>query len=318
MKKWNLSDLKEVNKMGLIELIFTAAHIHTQFHKPGEIQVCQLFSIKTGGCPEDCAYCAQSSRYKTAIKATPLMNIDQLEAQVQEAIHRGATRVCLGAAWRAVKNSPQFDQVLAMIRKIAANGVEVCCTLGMVDEEQAMRLKEAGLYAYNHNLDTSERFYPEIITTRTYQDRLDTLKAARCAGITLCSGGILGMGETEEDRLELLLTLANLDPPPESVPINCLSPIPGTPLEDLPKVTAWEWIRWIALARILMPRSMIRLSAGRIEMSHAEQALAFLAGANSIFAGDKLLTVRNTPYNSDETLFTLLGLQKQKPYRRHE
>ena len=313
---WTIQELQELYALPLLELISTAHSVHTQFHNPSEIQVCSLISIKTGGCPEDCKYCSQSARYQTPVSATPLMQYEVVLREAKQAVERGATRVCLGAAWRQVRDSKQFDDVLSMIRGISDLGVEVCCCLGMLNDSQARRLKEAGLYAYNHNLDTSESFYQNIITTRTYQDRLDTLDTVEKADISVCCGGILGVGESAFNRLEMLLTLCSRNPHPESVPINRLSPIPGTPLEGMLKVSVWELMRVIAIARIVLPKAMIRLSSGRIEMSYESQALCFLAGANSIFAGDKLLTIANTPIDRDEEMFELLGLKKQPAYAK--
>ena len=313
---WTLEELKELYAMPLLELIAKANLLHNQFHKLGEVQVCSLISIKTGGCPEDCKYCAQSSRYQTSVSAQPMMQYETVLNEAKKAIQRGATRVCLGAAWREVRDSKQFEEVLQMVKGITDLGVEVCCTLGMLKEHQAERLKAAGLYAYNHNLDSSEKFYKTIITTRTYQDRLNTLDVVEKANLSVCCGGILGMGEDPIDRLELLLTLCRRNPHPESVPINRLSQIPGTPLEDQPKVSIWEMVRAIAVARIVLPEAMVRLSCGRIEMSYEQQALCFLAGANSIFAGEKLLTVANTPVDKDEEMFQLLGLKKRPAFAK--
>jgi len=242
------------------------------------------------------------------------MKYEEVINTAKKAIARGATRVCLGAAWRGVRDSKQFDETLRMIKGIANLGIEVCCTLGLLNKSQAEKLRQAGLYAYNHNLDSSERFYKTIITTRSYQDRLRTLDIVEKSGISVCCGGIIGMGEAKEDRLELLLMLARRNPHPESIPINLLSPISGTPLESQPKLSSWELVRMVAITRILMPNSMIRLSAGRIELSHQEQALCFLSGANSIFAGEKLLTVGNTSADLDEKMFNLLGLRKRPAY----
>lgn len=311
---WTIEELKKLYALPLFELISQSHIIHVQFHKAGEIQVCSLISIKTGGCPEDCKYCAQSSRYQTSVSAQPMMQYEEVLNDAKQAIGRGATRICLGAAWREVRDSRQFDDVLRMIKGLADLGVEVCCTLGMLKEHQARRLKEAGLYAYNHNLDSSENFYKTIITTRTYQDRINTLNIVEKADLSVCCGGILGLGEGIQDRLELLLTLCRRNPHPESVPINRLSQIPGTPLEDQPKISSWEIIRIIAVARIVLPKAMIRLSCGRIEMSIEEQALSFLAGANSIFAGEKLLTVANTSMDKDDQMFQLLGLKKRPAF----
>lgn len=311
---WTMSELQALYDLALLELISKSHLIHVQFHRPAEIQVCNLISIKTGGCPEDCKYCAQSSRYQTSISAQAMMPYEEVLRAAEKARAGGATRVCLGAAWREVRDNKQFDEVLRMIKGIASLGVEVCCTLGMLKEHQAQQLKQAGLYAYNHNLDSSEKFYKTIITTRTYQDRLNTLDIAEKADLSICCGGILGMGELAEDRLELIQTLSQRNPHPESVPINRLSQIPGTPLQDQPKVSVWEMIRMIAIARIVLPQAIIRLSCGRVEMSHEEQALCFLAGANSLFAGEKLLTVANTSSDQDEQMFKILGLKKRPAF----
>jgi biotin synthase len=280
--------------------------------------VCSLISIKTGGCSEDCKYCAQSSRYQTSVLAQPLMQHEEVLHEAKKAVKRGATRICLGAAWREVRDSKQFDEILRMVKDITHLGVEVCCTLGMLKHHQAQKLKKAGLYAYNHNLDSSEKFYRTIITTRTYQDRLNTLDVVEEAGLSVCCGGILGMGEELVDRLELLLTLCRRNPHPESVPINRLTQIPGTPLENQPQISFWEILRIIAVARIVLPKTMIRLSCGRVNMSFEEQALCFLAGANSIFAGEKLLTVANTSSDQDEEMFQLLGLEKMDAFANRQ
>jgi biotin synthase len=275
-----------------------------------------LLSIKTGACPEDCAYCAQSSRYKTPVTSEKLLNVGTVVAAAQLAKDAGSTRFCMGAAWREIKDGEHFENVLEMVKEVDALGLEVCCTLGMLDQNQAKRLKEAGLTAYNHNLDTGENFYGEIITTRTYQDRLDTLKHVRDAGITVCCGGIIGMGESDDDRIDLIQTLATLPVHPESVPVNALVPIEGTPLADQPAVVAWDLIRMVATARVTMPKAKVRLSAGRLELSFAEQALCFLAGANSIFTGDKLLTTPNNALLEDDQMFKLLGLKAEE--REHK
>lgn len=313
---WSIEELEELYAMPLIELISKSNHLHNQFHEPTEIQVCSLISIKTGGCPEDCKYCAQSSRYQTSVSAQPMMQYETVLNEAKKAVERGTTRICLGAAWREVRDNKQFEEVLRMVKGITDLGVEVCCTLGMLKEHQAERLKSAGLYAYNHNLDSSEKFYKTIITTRTYQDRLNTLDIIEKANLSVCCGGILGMGEEPLDRLELLLTLCRRNPHPESVPINRLSQIPGTPLEGQSKTSIWEMLRAIAVARIVLPKAMIRLSAGRIEMSNEQQALCFLAGANSIFSGEKLLTVANTPMDRDEEMFQLLGLKNRPAFSK--
>lgn len=313
---YTYKELKKIYDQPLIALISQSHQTHLQFHKIGEIQVGQLISIKTGGCSEDCKYCAQSSRYQTSITAQPLMQQEEVLKQAHQAMSRGATRICLGAAWREVRDNKQFEEILKMVRSITDLGLEVCCTLGMIKEHQAKRLKEAGLYAYNHNLDTSEKFYKTIITSRTYQDRLNTLDTIEKAQISVCCGGILGMGETAEDRLEMLLTLSTRNPHPDSVPINRLSPIPGTPLGNQPPVSIWEMLRMIAVTRIVLPKSLVRLSAGRIEMSHEQQSLCFFAGANSIFVGDKLLTIANTSMDKDTEMFQILGLTKRPAFAK--
>jgi biotin synthase len=292
----------------VLELILRAADVHRRHHAPGEVQVCVLLSVKTGGCAEDCGYCPQSAHYKTSVTAEGLMDVDSVLDSARHARDSGATRFCMGAAWREVRDGRAFDNVLEMVRGVKDLGLEACCTLGMLTDDQARRLKDAGLDAYNHNLDSSEAFYDKIISTRTYADRLHTLDRVRNAGISVCCGGIIGMGETEDDRIDLLHTLANLPEPPESVPINALVPVEGTPLADRSKVEIWEMVRMIATARILMPRAMVRLSAGRISMTEAEQALCFLAGANSIFAGEKLLTTPNPGEDRDALLFERLNL----------
>jgi biotin synthase len=301
-------DVAAIYRTPVLDLILRAAEVHRRHHTPGEVQVCVLLSVKTGGCPEDCGYCPQAARYHTHVTPEGLMDVDDVLSAARRAKADGATRFCMGAAWREVRDGSQFDRVLEMIRGVKSLGLEACCTLGMVSPEQARRMKEAGLDAYNHNLDTSPEYYDRIVTTRTYEDRLETLGRVREAGISVCCGGIVGMGETEDDRIGLLHTLATLPEPPESVPINALVAVEGTPLADRPRVAIWEMVRSIATARILMPRSMVRLSAGRVHMSESEQALCFLAGANSIFAGDKLLTTPNPGEDRDQTLFDNLGL----------
>lgn len=302
------AEIASIYHSPLIDLIGRAAAVHRAHHDPTEVQVCVLLSIKTGGCPEDCSYCSQSARYSTPVENQTLMNLGDVMRAARDAKAAGATRFCMGAAWREVRSGPQFDRVLEMIRGVNGEGLEVCCTLGMVTPEQATAMKEAGLYAYNHNLDTSADHYSDVIRTRTYEDRLKTLAAVRDAGISVCCGGILGLGETDDDRIDLLHTLANLPEPPESVPVNALVPVEGTPLAGSPKVSVWSMLRMIATARVIMPKSMIRLSAGRLEMPESEQALCFLAGANSIFAGDKLLTTPNPATDRDAAMLANLGL----------
>jgi biotin synthase/8-amino-7-oxononanoate synthase len=303
-----LAELKQTYHLPLPDLLFRAAEVHRAHHDINDIQRCALLSIKTGGCPEDCGYCAQSARYQTGVPGTPLMSLDEVRKRAQKAKELGASRFCMGTAWREPRDGPQFDRVLDMVRVVRALGMEACVTLGMLTENQARRLAEAGLTAYNHNLDTSRRHYSKIISTRTYDDRLNTLWAVQEAGIAVCCGGILGMGETEEDRLMLLAELARLQPPPESIPINCLTPIAGTPLQDAPPVDAIELVRLIATARIAFPRARVRLSAGRDKMSRELQVLCFLAGANSIFFGEKLLTAPNPSADEDAELFRAMGL----------
>ena len=310
---WTREEITEIYAMPVLELIYQAATVHRQFHDPREVQVCTLLSVKTGGCPEDCSYCPQAARYQTDVEVHKLMDVGAVLEKAKEAKETGSTRFCMGAAWREVRNNRDFDNVIEMVKGVNALGLEVCCTLGMLTQEQADKLKEAGLYAYNHNLDTSEAYYDKIISTRTYNDRLDTLEAVRNSNISVCSGGIIGMGEKEEDRIGMLHTLANLPEHPESVPVNALMPVEGTPLEDQQKVSVWEMIRMIATARIIMPRAMVRLSAGRVRMTLEEQALCFMAGANSIFAGDKLLTTPNPGVVEDKKLFQILQLIPRKP-----
>jgi biotin synthase len=301
-------ELRSVYEQPLPELIFRAAEVHRAHHDPADIQRCALLSIKTGGCPEDCGYCSQSSRYDTGVPATPLLSVEEVKERAVQAKRLGATRFCMGAAWRGPKDGPQFDRILDMVRAVRALDMEACVTLGMLTDDQARRLRDAGLTAYNHNLDTSRRHYGTIITTRTYDDRLETLRSVARAGISVCCGGIIGMNETEEDRLALLAELAALETPPESIPINCLVPIPGTPLEDAPPVDSIQLVRLIATTRIAFPRARVRLSAGRDRMSRELQVLSFLAGANSIFFGEKLLTAPNPAASEDAELFRAMGL----------
>jgi biotin synthase len=308
-----LEELKAVYELPLLELTLRAAAVHRANHDLQDIQRCALLSIKTGGCPEDCGYCAQSARYDTSVRPEPLLSIAEVEERAAQAKRLGATRFCMGAAWRGPPGGPQFERVLDMIRAVRRLGMEACVTLGMLTEEQAERLRDAGLTAYNHNLDTSRRYYGQVISTRTYEDRLATLRAVGRAGIAVCCGGILGMGETEEDRLQLLAELSALDPTPESIPINCLVPIAGTPLEASPPIDSFQLVRLIATTRITFPRSRVRLSAGRDRMSRELQTLCFLAGANSIFFGEKLLTAPNPSASADAELFRSLGLSLDVP-----
>lgn len=303
-----LAEFKQVYELPLPELIFRAAEMHRQHHDYRDIQRCALLSIKTGGCAEDCGYCSQSAHYQTAVPAMPLMSVAEVAARARQAKERGATRFCMGAAWRGPRDGEAFERVLEMVRAVRALDMEACVTLGMLTDEQARRLQEAGLTAYNHNLDTSRKHYPNIVSTRTYEDRLDTLRAVQKAGISVCCGGILGMNETEEDRLMLLVELAALEPPPESIPINCLTPIPGTPLEAAPPVDPLQLVRLVATTRLAFPQARVRLSAGRDRMSQELQVLCFLAGANSIFFGEKLLTAPNPDATADAALFRSMGL----------
>jgi biotin synthase len=312
---WTQNEIRDVYNTPLLELIYRAATVHRDYNDTAEVQVCTLLSIKTGGCPEDCAYCPQAARYHTDVTVQSLMQTDDVLEYAQKAKDAGSTRFCMGAAWREVRDNRDFDRVLDMVKSVNALGMEVCCTLGMLNDEQAKKLADAGLHAYNHNLDTSSEYYSEIITTRTYDDRLHTLDNVRKAGITVCCGGIIGLGETHEDRIKMLHTLSTLPEHPESVPINALVRIKGTPLENNPKVDIWDMVRMIAAARILMPATMVRLSAGRTEMSVAEQALCFMAGANSIFAGDKLLTTPNPSFEEDNAMFALLGLKPREAFK---
>ncbi len=308
-------EIAEVYNRPLLDLIYEAATVHRNNNNYSEVQISSLVSIKTGGCSEDCAYCPQAARYHTGVNVHALMLVDEVVELAKKAKSGGASRLCMGAAWREVRNNRDFDRVLEMVRAVNDLDMEVCCTLGMLTQEQAVKLKEAGLYAYNHNLDTSEENYSNIITTRTYADRLQTLQHVRDANITVCSGGIIGLGETEEDRVGMLHTLCNLPQHPESVPINALVAVKGTPLENQQRVSIWEMVRMIATTRIIMPRTVVRLSAGRLEMSLPEQALCFMAGANSIFAGDKLLTTPNPAFNDDMEMFEILGLKPRKAFK---
>ena len=312
---WTKEEISEIYNLPLLELIFKAATIHREYHATGEVQVCTLLSIKTGGCPEDCAYCPQAARYNTGLDVQPLMKKEEVLAYAKRAKDAGSTRFCMGAAWREVRDNRDFDRVLEMVEGVNELGMEVCCTMGMLTEEQAKKLYNAGLYAYNHNVDTSEEHYADVITTRTYSDRLKTLGNVRKAGISVCSGGIIGLGETHKDRIGMLHTLATLPQHPGSVPINALVRVKGTPLQDAPKADIWDMIKMIATTRIIMPRAMVRLSAGRAEMSIAEQALCFMAGANSIFSGDKLLTTPNPAFDEDNAMFQLLGLKPREAFK---
>ena len=298
--------------MPLMELVEQAHRVHKARFKPGLMQAGRLLSIKTGACPEDCAYCPQSARWNTGLKKEKLLSLPAVLQKADQALSDGATRFCMGAAWREIKDGPAFNQVLRMVRQVSRKGLEVCCTLGMLNFDQAVQLKKAGLYAYNHNIDSSPEFYPKIITTRTYKDRLDTLKNVRKAGLTVCTGGILGMGETRADRVSFIHQLSLLSPPPESLTINRLIPIKGTPLGGQKAFSPLETARVIAVCRVSMPSSCIRLSAGRKGLSPAEQFLCFYAGANSVFIGDKLLTAKNPEKNQDSLMFQSMGIRFKK------
>jgi len=310
-----LEEVQALYQKPLLDLIFEAAGVHRANHDANEMQMCTLLSIKTGGCAEDCKYCSQSIHNNTDLEKEILMKTDTVLAQAKAAKEAGSTRFCMGAAWPRVLDGRAFDRVCDMVKGVSDMGMEACVTLGMLTEPQAVKLKEAGLTAYNHNLDTSEEFYDKIITTRSYQDRLETLENVAKAGISACCGGILGLGESEDDRISLLHTLSNLDPQPESVPINMLVPVEGTPLEHVETLDIFEWIRCIAVARILMPKAMVRLSAGRLEISKEAQAMAFMAGANAIFTGEKLLTTANPEKDADYGLLEELGIKPRAPYK---
>ena len=315
---WTIKEIQDIYHSPLLELVYRAASVHRRYNETGEVQVCTLLSIKTGGCSEDCAYCPQAARYSTGVDVQALLKKEEVLEYAAKAKAAGSTRFCMGAAWREVRDNRDFDRVLDMVKGVNEMGMEVCCTLGMLTEEQAKKLSDAGLYAYNHNLDTSGEYYEAIITTRTYEERLHTLENVRKAGVSVCCGGIIGLGEKHEDRIGMLHTLSTLPEHPESVPINALVRVKGTPLENNPKVDIWDMIRMIATARILMPKAMVRLSAGRAEMSTAEQAFCFMAGANSIFAGDKLLTTPNPSFDEDNAMFELLGLSPRIAFKKEK
>jgi biotin synthase len=315
---WTIEEIQDLYNTPLLELIYNAASIHRKYNDTAEVQVCTLLSIKTGGCSEDCSYCPQAARYNTGVNVQALMKKEDVMKHAQRAKDAGSTRFCMGAAWREVRDNRDFDRVLDMVQGVNELGMEVCCTLGMLTEEQAQKLANVGLHAYNHNLDTSSEYYGEIISTRTYDDRLKTLDNVRKAGVTVCCGGIIGLGETHADRVKMLHTLSTQPTHPESVPINALVRVKGTPLENNPKVDIWDMVRMIATARILMPKAMVRLSAGRAEMSVAEQAFCFMAGANSIFTGEKLLTTPNPGFDEDKAMFELLGLKPRVAFKEEK
>jgi len=310
---YTLAEVRSIYDLSIPDLVLRAQLVHREHHQATNVQLCSLLSVKTGGCPEDCAYCPQSSHHETGLEKQRMMKTPEVLEAAQRAKAAGATRFCMGAAWREVKDGPAFEEVLDMVRGVRALGMEACTTLGMLTEAQAQKLAEAGLTAYNHNLDTSRSYYKSIISTRTFDDRLRTLDNVRKAGITVCSGGIIGMGESIDDRCGMLMTLANLDPQPESVPVNALVATEGTPLAEQPPIDPLDLVRMIATARILMPRSRVRLSAGRLSLTREAQVLCFLAGANSIFYGEKLLTTGNPDVDADQTLLRDAGMRAETP-----
>lgn len=312
---WTRNEIQQIFQQPLLDLVYQAATVHRKFHDSREVQRCTLLSIKTGGCSEDCSYCPQAARYQTAVTSSPLLSLETVIEAASQAKESGSSRFCMGAAWRQVKDNAQFDQIIEMVKAVNDLDLEVCCTLGMLTPHQAQRLSEAGVYAYNHNIDTSSEYYSEVITTRNYDDRLQTLSRVRQAGMRICSGGIIGLGESVEDRVGMLHTLATLPTHPESVPINALVPVEGTPLAQQTPVSGFEMARTIATARCVMPASTIRLSAGRLNLSMAEQAFCFMAGANSIFTGDRLLTTPNPEVENDDQLFALLDLIPRPAFR---
>ncbi len=314
-KNPSLEEVRALYNRPLLDLVYEAAGVHRANHTANEMQMCTLLSIKTGGCAEDCGYCSQSIHNEAELDKEILMKTDNVLEQARKAKESGSTRFCMGAAWPKVMDGRAFDRVCEMVKGVTDMGMEACCTLGMLTEDQAFKLKEAGLTAYNHNLDTSREFYDKVISTRSYDDRLDTLKNVAKAGISACCGGILGLGESEEDRISLFQTLSNLNPQPESVPINMLVPVKGTPMENNKMLDIFEWIRCIAVARILMPKAMVRLSAGRLTISKEAQAMAFMAGANAIFTGEKLLTTPNPEKDADYGLLAELGIEPRKPFK---
>ena len=314
MKKWTRQEIVDLYNKPLLDLMYEAATVHRENNNPNEVQVSTLLSIKTGGCSEDCGYCPQSAHYDTGVEGNDLMTVPHVKAQALRAKSTGSSRLCMGAAWRNVKDGPEFEQVLDMVRTVNEVGLEVCCTLGMLTETQAKRLEEAGLHSYNHNLDSSEEFYKEVISTRDYEDRLETIDNVRKTGISVCSGGIIGMGEKVEDRAGMLEKYASMEVPPESVPINALVAVEGTPMEEQQTIEIWDMVRMIATTRIVLPKTQVRLSAGRTEMSKEGQAMCYFAGASSIFAGDKLLTTPNPDVNEDMQLFEVLGITPKQPF----
>lgn len=312
---WTSEEILAIYNKPFLDLVYEAASIHRENKDYSEVQISSLISIKTGGCPEDCAYCPQAARYQTDLEVQAMMKVDEVIGIAQKAKDGGASRLCMGAAWREVRDNRDFDKVIDMVKAVNDMDMEVCCTLGMLNADQAQRLADAGLYAYNHNIDTSEEDYKRIISTRTFDDRLKTIENVRKAKLTVCSGGIIGLGETVNDRVSMIKVLANMSQHPESVPVNALVPVKGTPLADQPRVAIWDMVRMIATVRITMPKTAVRLSAGRNEMSVLEQAFCFMAGASSIFAGDKLLTTPNPEFKDDMAMFELLGLTTRKAFK---
>ncbi|WP_368186308.1 biotin synthase BioB [Aestuariibius sp. HNIBRBA575] len=310
--KWTQESARAIYDLPLMDLLFRAQTVHRQNFDPNKVQTSKLLSIKTGGCAEDCAYCSQSARNGSKLTASKLIEVQRVLTEARKAKDGGATRFCMGAAWREPKDR-DMDALVAMVEGVREMGMETCMTLGMLDDNQVIKLRDAGLDYYNHNIDTSERYYSEVITTRTFADRIDTMNRVQNAGIKVCSGGILGMGEQNQDRVDMLVTLANLAPAPDSVPINMLMPQEDTPLADAKPIDPIDFVRVIALARIMMPKSYVRLSAGRSEMSDELQAMCFLAGANSIFVGETLLTAENPEEDTDAVLFAKLGIQAETP-----
>ena len=311
---WTKEEIKELFEKPLLDVVYDAAGLHRKYHNHHQVQMCTLLSVKTGGCSEDCGYCAQSARYKTDVKATKLLNVAEVLENAKTAKQNGSTRFCMGAAWREVRDGKDFDDVVEMVEGVTGMGLEACVTLGMLNENQADRLAKAGLKAYNHNIDTSPEYYGTVIHTRQLADRLKTIENVRKSGVSVCSGGIIGMGETTEDRIAMLHTLSTMPEHPESVPINALVAVEGTPLENQKPINPFEFVRMIAVARILMPKAMVRLSAGRMTLSDEAQAFCFMAGANSIFTGEKLLTTGNPGFEHDHNLLDILGLEGKEPF----
>ncbi|KDQ54759.1 hypothetical protein JAAARDRAFT_37859 [Jaapia argillacea MUCL 33604] len=314
---WSKQEIQKIYNTPLLDLVFRAASVHRQYHDPAKIQLCTLMNIKTGGCSEDCSYCSQSSRYSTATKASPLLSVEPVIEAARKAKENGSTRFCMGAAWRDLSGRKRgFERILQMVREVRGMGMEVCTTLGMLTPEQARQLKEAGLTAYNHNLDTSREHYPKVITSRSYDDRLDTISAVRDAGISVCSGGILGLGETDIDRVGLIWEVSNMPEHPESFPVNALVPIEGTPLEKNQAVPYQTVLRTISTARIVLPATIIRLAAGRQTLSENEQAMCFLAGANAVFTGEQMLTTPCSPWEEDKSMMDRWGLEGMKSFEQ--